>query len=36
MMVSSFQGVVEVQNLSKIRSFSVFLAITENLHALKD
>ena len=31
MMVSSFQGVVEVQNLSKIRSF----VITENLHALE-
>ena len=31
MMVSSFQGVVEVQN----QEFSVFLVITENLHALK-
>ena len=33
MMVSSFQGVVEVQNLSKIRSFRYFFVITENLHA---
>ena len=31
MMVSSFQGVVEVQNLG----VSVFLVITKNLHALK-